>query len=76
MAMTERVDGQYAVGNPKKQCIFFVDSKAGTASAIGLLDSSGFEHFLWFDVDGTLRTGSRTDLATPDSAGTIIGTQS
>lgn len=76
MPMTPRVHGESVVGSPHVQSTLAVDTKAGTASGLVLLDPAGVEYVLWVDSTGDLKVGTRADHATPDVAGTVIGTQS
>jgi len=79
MALTELRDGQTVIGsNRVASCAVAVNAKAGSASGIVLVDTAGVEWFLWVDTTGDLRTSStRADFDTnPNTAGTIVGTQS
>lgn len=76
MALTPRVDGESVLGSPRVRSTTAHDTLAGTASGIVLLDTAGVEYVLWVDSTGDLRVGTRANFTTPNSAGTVIGTQS
>lgn len=78
MALTERPTGvsQTTFGSNRDQGLVAINTKLGTASGLVLVDSAGVEYVLWVDTTGDLKIGTRADLVTPDSAGTVIGGQS
>lgn len=67
MAAAERVDGQTVLGSRRLRGAAKVDSLAGTASGIVLIDSAGVEYVLWVDNAGELVIGTRTGWVTPDT---------
>lgn len=75
MALTERVLGETAFGSPREQGTIAVNTVATTASGVVLLDTAGVEYMLWVDSTGKLRIGTRANFTTPNSAGTVVGTQ-
>ena len=79
----QRADNQSILGDDRDglpASVIIVNTPAGKVSAYALLDSAGGERFLWFTVNGTLMTGTRAALATPnaaaDAAHVIVGLQS
>lgn len=74
MALRERSDGQSIVGTDIVQGILAVNTKAGTASALILLQPDGTEKALWFQNDGKLYVGTRAQAAAL-SGGTVVGSQ-
>ena len=75
MALTDRRDGQSAVGSPRVKGYLGVNSASGHASQLVLVDSAGAEWFIWVDTTGDLRI-SATDPTSYQADGTIVGSQS
>ena len=76
MAHTENVSGETVIGSSRTQCTVSVNTLAGTASGIVLLDTAGVEYVLWVDSTGDLMIGTRANFTTPNAAGTVVGGQS
>jgi hypothetical protein len=75
MVLTQRREGQSAFGTPKVTgCMVAVDTKAGTASGLLLLQPDGTEKVLWVQNDGKLYIGTFTQFTTL-SGGTAVGGQ-
>lgn len=76
--MPDRVDGQTTFGSDRvDDCRIRVISKAGRASAICLVDTTGAEFFLWFDTTGDLRAGNQAafEAADQNASGAVVGGQ-
>lgn len=75
--MPDRVDGQSTFGSTQvEDCRVRVITKAGSASALVLVDTAGVEQYLWVDNTGIVRVGTQANFETaPNTAGTIVGTQ-
>ena len=77
MAVIPRQEGDTGFGDLRVESSVAVDSKAGTASALILVDSDGVEWVVWVDTTGDLRIGTRANRTDdPNANGTIVGTQS
>lgn len=79
MALTEKpsTGGQTTFGSDKEgPHVLAVNCKTGFASGIALVDSAGTEYILYIDTTGDLRIGTRANFATPNAAGTVVGSQS
>ena len=76
MAHTERVAGETVFGSNRQQSTVALLSADTTAPGLVLLDTAGTEYVLWVDTAGKFKIGTRANFTTPNSAGTIVGTQS
>lgn len=76
MALVGRRAGLTVFGSVRERCALGVDAKAGTASGLVLVDTAGVEYYLWIDNTGDLKIGTRANFESPNTAGTVIGTQS
>lgn len=78
MAHIERTAGQTTIGSDRQaSCSVAVNTKAGTASGLRLVDTAGVEYILWVNSSGVLKISSTVaDFTTnPNSAGTTVGGQ-
>ena len=70
---TSKQASQTVFGSSKAgPSIVLVDTKDGTVSALGFVDTAGVEHFLWFRTTGVIYRGDRADLASPETLGTAV----
>jgi len=74
-AFQERAEGQSNVGSTRTRSALAVNTAAGTASGLILVDSAGVEYVLWVDTTGDLQIGTRAQwIALTGSA--VVGSQS
>jgi hypothetical protein len=53
-----------------------IDAPTGKVSYVALVDSAGVEYLLWVSTAGKLTIGTRAQMLTPNTAGTVVGSQS
>lgn len=75
MAATDRVSGETRFGSNRQQSTVAINTAAGTASGLVLLDSAGVEYVLWVDTTGDLQIGTRAQHLALTGA-TVVGNQS
>ena len=74
MALTLRRAFQTIFGSPLGESTVAVDTKAGTASAVALVQPDGTEKVLWIQNDGKVYVGTAAQR-TALTGGTVVGSQ-